>query len=136
MYFLYYMVSETITNTLTQRQNTLFDALLVELSDQVLVLNGLVHEVHSSLVNYNTIFLTVFNKLFFKLQVILVEVNNNSKKLLQNSNIFNYFTTLNFNFQSIAEESNLLASYQNIITSDLILVESQSELLLSTSTNF
>jgi len=130
------MVSETITNTLTQRQNTLFDALLVELSDQVLVLNGLVHEVHSSLVNYNTIFLTVFNKLFFKLQVILVEVNNNSKKLLQNSNIFNYFTTLNFNFQSIAEESNLLASYQNIITSDLILVESQSELLLSTSTNF
>jgi len=124
------MVGETINNTLTQRQVTLLDALLVELVAQVSTLNELLITVYGSLTNYNKIFLTVFNKLFSKLQVILLE-GTTIPNLLQNSNISNCFATVNFNLHNILEESKLLTSYKNIITSDLIIVEGQAELLLS-----
>lgn len=119
LYFLYYMVGDTITNTFEQKKEVTLSILNSDLSFKISLLKQLVKENQILLNNYSSFLLFVFNKY---LSSLTNQINKSISTIKNNSNFdFNVFSLLLNSFYLIKNSKNILVLQKNIFVSKHIL---------------
>lgn len=117
-YFLYYLVSVSIDNTLNLRRETLLQALLAEVNTQLVILNSLFSHANLTVRFCRDVLLIIIKKLFNYVTTLLTVSVRSNLIFLKTA-----FVAQQFALQAIYEQLIMEQLQQNIFVSSQILEE-------------
>jgi len=118
LYFLYYMLNKSITDTFYQKKEVTLQILNFDLINKISLLNKLLKDNTVLLNNYSNFLLSIINKYIISLvSIINLQLTNNIKS---NTN-FNIFSLIVNNFFWIKKDLDTFNIQKNILISKYIL---------------